>query len=73
MGDAIGFWFSFVISAYGIPLLIYLAFAIPALLNLRTRDLDEPSRAIWALTVVAVPVMGPVAFALMNPGVGHSR
>ena len=60
------------LSVYGVPLLLYLAFAVPALFSLRSRDLDETCRAVWSLAIVAVPVMGAVAFATMQPG-GHRR
>jgi hypothetical protein len=61
-------WFQVMLSMYGVPLLVYLAFALPSLYYLRRRDLDETSRAVWSLIVVAVPVMGAVAFAAMRPG-----
>ena len=61
-------WLTVALSAYGIPLLVYLAFAVPALFHARTRHLDETSRAVWALAIVAVPIMGAVAFAVMQPG-----
>jgi hypothetical protein len=67
-----GMWFMFVLSVYGVPLLFYLAFTLPALYYLRRRDLDETSRAVWSLAIVAVPVMGAVAFVVMQPG-GHPR
>jgi len=67
---SMGMWFVFLLSAYGVPLLIYLVFKLPALCYLRRRDADETSRAVWALTIVAVPVMGAVAFVVMQPG-GH--
>ena len=57
-----------VLAMYGIPFLIYLAFAVPALLFLRRRALDETSRAVWALAIIAVPITGPVAFATIDPG-----
>ena len=59
---------AFIVAVYGIPVLIYLAFTLPALFHLRRRHLDETSRAVWSLAIVAVPIMGPVAFATMNPG-----
>jgi hypothetical protein len=63
-----GMWFQVMLSMYGVPLLVYLAFALPSLYYLRRRDLDETSRAVWSLIIVAVPVMGAVAFAAMRPG-----
>jgi hypothetical protein len=67
-----GMWLVLVLSAYGVPLLIYFAFTLPALYYLRRRDLDETARAVWSLAIVAVPVMGAVAFVVMQPG-GHPR
>ena len=61
-------WFQVMLSIYGGPLLVYRAFALPSLYYLRVRDLDETSRAVWSLIIVAVPVMGAVAFAAMRPG-----
>ena len=49
--------------------MLYLAFAAPALYYLRQRALDDVTRAIWSLTIVAVPIMGAVAFAAIGPGV----
>jgi hypothetical protein len=60
-----GAWFLIMLSFYGLPLLIYLAFAVPALYYLRERDLDDAARAVWALAIVAVPVMGAIAFAVV--------
>jgi hypothetical protein len=63
-----GMWLMSWLYAFAVPLLVYLAFAVPALYYLRTRDVDETARAVWALAIVAVPVMGAVAFAMMRPG-----
>lgn len=62
----------FLLSVYAVPVLVYLGFALPALYYLRNCEMDETSRAVWSLTVIAVPVMGAVAFAAMRPG-GRSR
>lgn len=56
---------------WGPFLLFYLAFAVPCLLALRTRALDEASTALWALVIVSAPVMGPLAFVLLRPGARH--
>jgi hypothetical protein len=50
---------------YGV---IYLMFALPALFFLRARALDETARAVWALLIVTIPIMGCVAFAVLQPG-----
>jgi len=49
-------------------LLFYLVFVVPPLFLLRARALDEVTRAIWALAIVSVPIMGAVAFVIMQPG-----
>lgn len=51
-----------------VTLLIYLLCAIPALRELKGRGLDETSRAVWALAIVAIPIMGALAFWIMQPG-----
>ncbi len=53
---------------WGAPLLVYLICAIPALRELKGRALDDTSRAVWALAIVAIPVMGALAFWIMQPG-----
>jgi hypothetical protein len=63
-----GMWPTIMLSAYAVPILVYLAFALPALYQLRNREMDETSRAVWALAVIAVPVMGAVAFAAVGQG-----
>ena len=50
------------------PLAIYLMCAIPALRDLKGRGMDETSRAVWALAIVAIPIMGALAFWIMQPG-----
>ena len=51
-----------------IPMLIYVVFAVPALVWLSRRRLDQVSQAVWALIVVSIPIMGPVALVLVSPG-----
>jgi hypothetical protein len=43
-------------------------FSIFALLGLRRRPLTGTNQALWALLVVAVPVLGALAFFIMKPG-----
>lgn len=63
-----GIWLTTVLYIYALPIIIYLAFSVPALFYLRKRELDETSRAVWALAIIAVPIMGAVAFTAMQPG-----
>jgi hypothetical protein len=48
--------------------LFYLVFVVPPLFFLRARVLDEVTRAIWALAIISVPIMGAVAFVIIQPG-----
>lgn len=53
-----------------INLLIYGSwplFSIIALLGLRRRRLTGTNQALWALLVVAVPIMGALAFFIVRP------
>lgn len=50
---------------YGV---VYLMFAIPGLFFLRARALDETAKAVWALAIVTIPIMGCIAFAVLQPG-----
>ncbi len=60
--------------SWGILLIQLLTFAawpvvsIIGLLGLRRRQLTATAQAIWAVLIVAVPVMGTAAFWLVNPG-----
>jgi hypothetical protein len=45
------------ISVWLIPMMI-------ALVYLRRSDVPEVARALWALVIVAVPLLGPIAFLL---------
>jgi hypothetical protein len=53
---------------WGVPFAIYLICAVPALRDLKGRGLDETSRAVWALAIIAIPIMGALAFWIMQPG-----
>jgi len=43
-------------------------FALLALLALRGRGLAGTALAIWVLIIVAVPVLGPLAYFILRPG-----
>ncbi|MFI5078365.1 MAG: hypothetical protein ACHQRO_13535 [Vicinamibacteria bacterium] len=53
-------------------LLFYLIFVVPPLFLLRQRALDETPRAIWALAIISAPIIGAVAFVILQPGQGES-
>lgn len=46
----------------------YLVFVIPPLFLLRGRRLDDTAQAIWALAIMSVPIVGAVAFVILQPG-----
>jgi hypothetical protein len=41
---------------------------LPPLFFLRARALDETTRALWALAIISVPIMGAIAFVILQPG-----
>jgi hypothetical protein len=44
------------------------ALAIMALLRLRRRRLPDTAKVLWAILVIAVPILGPVGFWIVDPG-----
>jgi uncharacterized membrane protein YhaH (DUF805 family) len=60
-------WSAFLLAwmPFGI---LYLLFTVPPLFLLRQRALDETTRAIWALAIISVPVIGAIAFVILQPG-----
>jgi hypothetical protein len=53
---------------YGV---FYLVFVVPPLFFVRARALDETTRALWALAIISVPIMGAIAFVILRPGQGE--
>ncbi len=51
-----------------IPILAWIVLAIIALLQLRSYDLPETARAIWAALILVVPLFGAIAFWIVQPG-----
>ena len=45
----------------------WLLLILLALLSLRRRHLTNPTQAIWVLIIVAVPILGPLAYWIMRP------
>jgi hypothetical protein len=58
----------FALMPFGI---FYLLFVVPPLFFLRARVLDDVTRAIWALAIISVPIMGAIAFVIIQPGQGE--
>jgi hypothetical protein len=44
------------------------ALAVLALLKPRQAPIDEVARVLWAFLVLSIPVLGPVAFYIVDPG-----
>ena len=55
---------SFIINV--VLLLTWLLPILVALLHLRKRDLDETAKAVWVLIILVMPIIGPLAYLLMN-------
>lgn len=56
--------------ARALQLLVLLAWIVcmlVALFGLRKQKISDAARALWALLIVAVPVMGAVAFWIVKP------
>ena len=47
-------------------IIVWLVPMIIALWRLREQDLAETARAIWVLVIVAIPIIGPLAFLLVG-------
>jgi hypothetical protein len=52
-------------------LLVWLGLSIAALLGLRKKSLGEVARVLWTLIILIVPIMGAVAFWIVNPSSDH--
>lgn len=46
---------------------IWLACAVIALLGLRRQKISDTARALWALLIVVVPILGAVAYWIVRP------
>ena len=45
----------------------WIVLAIVALMRLRRCQLDQIARVLWVIVVVAIPIMGALAFFIVNP------
>lgn len=48
-------------------LLFWLGLSLAALLGLRKKNISETARVLWALVILVIPIMGAVAFWMVNP------
>ncbi len=49
----------------------WLLLSLLALFGLRGRSLDQTTQALWALLILAVPLLGALAFWIVQPGTGR--
>jgi uncharacterized membrane protein YhaH (DUF805 family) len=50
-----------------ILILLWIAASVVALFSLRQRPLSDIARVLWAALIVTVPVLGAVAFWVVDP------
>ena len=62
--------YSFTLLRCLIPL-IWLVLSFLALYGLRKKSLGETARALWALMIIAIPILGAAAFWVVNPHETH--
>ena len=55
-----------------ILILLWIAVSIAALFSLRQRPLNDIARVLWAALIVTVPVLGAIAFWVVDPKAGES-
>ncbi len=48
--------------------LLYIAVTTVTLVTIRRSALSDVARAVWTLTVLLVPFLGPLAFFVVNVG-----
>jgi len=70
--DALGInWGYLVLQIFFV--IVWLLLSLVALYTLRRRYLIGTEQLLWALLIVAVPVLGALAFFIIKPGAGvHS-
>lgn len=49
------------------PLLLWLVPALVALISLRSKPVAGTARAVWALVIVVIPVLGAAAYFIASP------
>ncbi|MEA3377055.1 MAG: PLDc N-terminal domain-containing protein [Chloroflexota bacterium] len=51
----------------------WLAAIFAALIGLRGRQLDDVARVLWVILIVVVPLLGALAFFIVQPGAAEGR
>lgn len=65
--DGIRWVFWLVQALQCLVLLAWIVCALVALLGLRKQKISDAARALWALLIVVVPILGAVAFWIIKP------
>ncbi len=48
-----------------------LIFNLGLLLQLRSRQLSDVALVLWVVAIIAIPLLGPLAFFVVRPGRGE--
>lgn len=51
-------------------ILLWPLLSLAALFSLRNRPLTGVAQAVWAFLIIAIPVLGPLAFFIVQPSDG---
>lgn len=51
----------------------WLAAIFAAIIGLRRRQMDDVARVLWVILIVMVPLLGALAFFIMQPGAAERR
>jgi len=70
--SGIGIYEIILVALNSILLLAWPVASIIALFGLRQRQLEEIPRAIWAVLIAIVPLLGAIAFLIVQPGEARS-
>ncbi len=68
--EAVGINVGYLLAQCLVPLLLVAIWFLPALAalrQLRTRPLSDVAQAIWAALIVIVPLLGAIAFFIIQP------
>ncbi|MCS7289018.1 MAG: PLD nuclease N-terminal domain-containing protein [Roseiflexus sp.] len=54
-------------------LILWLVLAVLAILRIRRQNLPEPQRVLWTLVVLAIPVLGALAFFFLSSSARYGK
>ena len=61
---------AFVLFFWCLLPIVWIALSIYTLMSLKAVHLNETARAVWALLIVLVPILGAVSYWLVRPDEG---